>query len=46
MACQDCKKNPFAPTKKEFWLLLGGFYAVGSILFTTYLIVKYLINLF
>ena len=46
MACQDCKKNPFSPSKKEFWLMMGGSYLIISTLYTTYKVVEYLINLF
>jgi|LauGreDrversion4_2_1035121.scaffolds.fasta_scaffold01661_20 hypothetical protein len=44
MACQDCKKNPFSPTKKEFWLGVGGLYLVGSTIFTTYHLIDKLIT--
>lgn len=42
MACKDCKKNPFSPSQKEFWLLVGGIYVIGSAIFTTYYLLKYL----
>lgn len=48
MACKECKnpKELISPKKIQSFWILGSLYVVGSVIFSTYQLIKFVFDLF